>query len=86
MSKALTIVKNPDTLTPIGGPRKREPKLKTLRDIRTEMSRQYRACFYRQEMLPEDYSRAVFGLRALAEIIEATEFEERLQQLEGKQP
>ena len=83
MSKDLIVTEKPGTPTPwvMKG---RRPKLANLRDIRTEMSRLYLATFYRGELPPEDYTKAVFGLRVLAEVVEAVEFEDRLKQLEEK--
>ena len=88
MSKTLEII--PKEQTPPAQKKstllKGIPKLSNLREIRTEMSRIYRATFYQGKLLPEDYTKAMFGLRILAEIVEATDFEDRLQQLEDGKP
>jgi hypothetical protein len=82
--KALSIIPKVDTLRT---PRKKfpEPKLSSLRDIRTEIARMYRACFSRHQITPEDLSRAVYALHTLAEVIAAAEFEDRLNRLEEGQ-
>ena len=85
MAKNLILLDKPDTPRGAVGSLKGEPKLKSLQDIRSEMSKIYRACFYRKVMNPEDFSRAIYGLRTIAELIEASAFEDRLKNLEGDQ-
>ena len=87
MAKALILTDKPDSpLVPKKGMLKGRPKLATLRGIKSEMARMYRATFYTGDIIPEDYTRAMYGLRIIAELTEAVEFETRLKELEDKTP
>ncbi len=84
MDKHETVIDIGDIPPPSRKRRAKEPKLATLRDVQAEMTKMYRKCFYRKEISSSELSRAVFALRCVAEIIEATDFEEKLKLLEDK--
>ena len=83
MSKHLIVIRNQEVVSTDKPKRKSpEPRLQTLVDVRREIASVYRAARCRNEIDAQDASRFVYVLKCLAEVVEATTFEDRLTRLE----
>ncbi len=76
------VIVDGSTLRLIPTPKPRRIPLKTLAQVRNEMSRKYRQ-LDAGEVDSQDCSRAVYILAQIGRIIEVADLEERILQLEG---